>query len=156
MSKVNVFGSYPKAHITAYHSADQTIGNSVLTNLTFDSEATGNEATYNITHSPATTFTIAGGDGWYIVTYQISIDRNVGGNSREATVSINAGVKPQELLFNSPPISAGLYRQILRASAPVYLENGDNLILRVYQNSGSTLKVYNGRAATYFKILKEH
>ena len=150
MAMVNNLGHIPIAYIKTYRtSTNQALSSSTWTAVSFNAEGTGMNATYRVTHTDTIcTIQIA---GWYIVTYHIVIDWRSGGNSREVRVKINDVVN-DDLTATYPPISAGQERQAINCCVPMYLDVDDDLVVEVWQDSGSSITI-SGRDETFIKLL---
>lgn len=147
MAKVDVFGHIPKAQIVAYHSGTaQVIAHDTWTEVDFNGEGTGNEASYKITHTPTTDFTIQI-EGWYDIEFQLNLDKYLGGTSREARVKVNDSVIGGRLV--EPPFVPASQGQILTRTMKYYLVKDDVVTFEVYQDSGVPLYLYSARNISY-------
>lgn len=152
MSKVDPLGRIPHAHIFAYRATtNQPLPNDTWTAVDFNAEGTENEATYKITHSPTTDFTIQE-NGWYRTEYSVMIDRSSAGNSRESRLVLNGS--PCGAIKTDFPIGTSKNRQMLDGSFTGYFVTDDVITVEVYQDTGGQILIYTAPSLTYIRIIK--
>lgn len=127
-----------------YHDADQTISNTTVTNLAFNSEVVDTNSYHStVTNNDRLTVPVA---GYYLVTFAGRWE-NVAGGSRQMRVVINDTTIAARWLLKPLSTTDHFFATLVK------LAQSDYVTLTVYQNTGGDCDVRSTSAySPYFKI----
>lgn len=149
VSSTSTFSSTGQDAVAIYNTADQSIGDSAITALTFDTEVY-DRTTMHDTGTNTNRITIpAGAAGIYLFTGQATFAANATG-VRKLMLYEN-GSKIAEVKECNPD---GTEQTVLRISEQVSAAALAYYELRVYQSSGGALDAKAGEKITNFKAIR--